>query len=488
MQTLVRENITTYSFKANKINFLPFFGCLIYALFSNYFFLCLIAGVSLTIIVKELWKPYLPLALLYFFIYQWAQVFTVIPYLDFLNGSFDHDGQYVDINLGLFRNQLIEAISLLQLALMAMIVGYFLKKVKGLNGFSILRQISYLNTKKIIIGFFICTLIFPFLISYTRGNPSLNQMVQSFSVIRKVFLILLIFILFTKKQKLNSLIILILIAEFLLGFTSFFSDFKEVLIYIIIVYLTINTRIKFGTVLKVVPFLLFFVFVLVFWSYVKPGYRAFGSGGSRQQVIVVSKTDLLNYLWGEVKTFDRKKLSDGTEILLERIETMTLYFKVAERVPSFIPYQKGQNTMESVTFLTLPRSLNPNKGILDPSSKATYYTGIKFATAEEGTSIAMGYFPDFYIDFGMYGMTIPLILIALFIGWSSKNILQRDRYNMLFNYALLTAAVFTSGSLDSDLTFFLGVFRNFIVLFIIGNWIIFPWINGFIEKDEYVYD
>ncbi|MEO6070609.1 MAG: hypothetical protein ABIN57_01815, partial [Chitinophagaceae bacterium] len=86
------------------------------------------------------------------------------------------------------------------------------------------------------------------------------------------------------------------------------------------------------------------------------------------------------------------------------------------------------------------------------------------------------------------GMTIPLILIALFIGWSSKNILQRDRYNMLFNYALLTAAVFTSGSLDSDLTFFLGVFRNFIVLFIIGNWIIFPWINGFIEKDEYVYD
>lgn len=485
MQAITKPRHTATISTPRSTSFVyPFFGCLIYGFFSDYFLLCAVGGFVLSIIVKELWKPFIPAALLYFFIFQWAQVFTVVPYMDFLQGNIDHYGNYVDIHLNMDGPQFLVTMSLLQLGLMALAVGFFLRKVKGINAFSVKRASLQLKTKKVLLGFFISTLIFPTLLAVTRGNASLNQLLESATVIRKVFLILLIFILFTKRDRLRPVIIGVLVVEFILGFTGFFSDFKEILLFVLVVYLTVNRSLKPATLLRLIPGVFFLVFVLIFWSYVKPNYREFVSGGSRQQVVVVSKEEALNYLWENLKSFDAKSLSNGVEILLERIETMTLYFKAYERVPSIIPHTAGQNTMQSVNFLLLPRSWYPDKGILDPSTKATYYTGVKLATAEEGTSIAMGYFPDFYIDFGIYGMIAPLLLLAVFIGWASKKILQQKKFNLLFNYALLIGAVFTSGTLDSDLTFLLGVFRNFVVLFIIGNWVLFPWLNRFVSNKE----
>ena len=100
----------------------PFFDCLIYGTFSNYFFLCVIAGIVLSIIVKELWRPYIPAALLYFFIFQWAQVFTVVPYMDYLGGNLDHNGDYVDIHLDASGPHFLVTMSLVQIGLMAIVV------------------------------------------------------------------------------------------------------------------------------------------------------------------------------------------------------------------------------------------------------------------------------------------------------------------------------------------------------------------------------
>lgn len=483
MQAISKTKDTSIGVPKNTSFVYPFFACLIYGMFSAHFFLCLIAGVVLSIIVKELWKPFIPAALLYFFIFQWAQVFTVVPYMDFLGGNYDHNGEYVDIHLDKEGPRFLVTVSLLQVGLMALVVGHYLKRVTGLNAFSIKRAALQLDTKKILIAFFVTTLIFPTLLAITRSNASINQLVQSATILRKVFLSLMVFILFTRPDRYKPIIITILVVEFLLGFTGFFSDFKEILLLVLVGFLTINPKLKPGTVLKLLPGVAVLIFVLSFWSYVKPGYRDFVSGGTRQQVVLVSREEALGYLWDKLQTFNPKSFRDGIEILLERIETMTLYLKAYERVPAMIPYQEGTNTMGSVSFLTLPRSWNPEKAILDPSTKATYFTGVRLANAEQGTSIAMGYFPDFYVDFGIYGMIIPLLLIAAFIGWASKNILQR-KYNTFLNYSLLICVVFASGTLDSDLTFFLGVYRNLLVLFILGNWVIFPWLNRFITRND----
>ena len=92
MQALTKTRNTESHLPANTSYIYPLIVCTIYSFFSNFFLLSVIAGFVLTIITKELWRPYTPAALLYLFVFQWAQVFTVVHYMDFLDGNFVHNG------------------------------------------------------------------------------------------------------------------------------------------------------------------------------------------------------------------------------------------------------------------------------------------------------------------------------------------------------------------------------------------------------------
>jgi hypothetical protein len=206
-------------------------------------------------------------------------------------------------------------------------------------------------------------------------------------------------------------------------------------------------------------------------------YREFLNAGSGKQQVNVTTGQALDFLSTQVKEFDKDAFESGTETFLLRIQAMAYYLEVYNRVPSVIPYQNGKNVTSAAEFLLMPRFLKENKGILDPSSKLSYYSGRQFKTAEEGTSIAMGYFCDFYIDYGLWGMFVPIILLGAFLGWSANFVLRIKKYNIIFTYALLIGFFLNMGSMESDIIFFMGAIRNLLVVFIIGNLFFFPWIN-----------
>jgi hypothetical protein len=155
---------------------------------------------------------------------------------------------------------------------------------------------------------------------------------------------------------------------------------------------------------------------------------------------------------------------------------------VYKRVPEIIAFTNGSNLISTLLFLTTPRFLNPDKAVLDPSSKTSFYTGKAFANVQQGTSISMGYFADLYIDFGLLGMTIALVVIAFIIARTTKFLLNLNKYNLLFNYALLIAIILSLGTFESDITFFIGMMRNYLVMFIICNKYVFPRMNKFITS------
>jgi len=74
-------------------------------------------------------------------------------------------------------------------------------------------------------------------------------------------------------------------------------------------------------------------------------------------------------------------------------------------------------------------------------------------------------------------MFIPLILIGAFIGWGSNYLLRLKNYNPLFTYSIFIAIIISIGTVENDTLTFLGSIRNFIVLVIVGNWAIFPFLN-----------
>jgi len=142
--------------------------------------------------------------------------------------------------------------------------------------------------------------------------------------------------------------------------------------------------------------------------------------------------------------------------------------------------------LDALEFITTPRFLNPNKKILDPSLKTAKYTGREVATAEMGTSISLGFFADFYIEFGFAGMIIPLIFLFMALGLFCKRIFTNKNYNPIFNISMLIAIVTNIGTFESDLTYFLGILRNYVVVYFVCDIFIFKFLNtyltGHVEK------
>ena len=447
---------------------------IVYAFFSEYLWLTIFSGVVLLVIVSSLQKPYIPPVLVYLLGFHWLQVFAAVVYASYLDLPLEEAFESKDLEVLLW-------VTILQIGTMA----FFLSKIYKVNfvpNLQILKDAAEkLNVKKVLYAYGIATLIFPTLIAATYSNSSLSQLVQSFAVIRKVLLLMLIFIYFLRDTKYRNTIVVLVILEFVLSFASYFSNFKEIIFFVVFVFLTVKPEVKTKQVLLLMPVGITFIAFLVFWSGVKEGYRNFLNQGNRQQQVNVSKLEALDYLVNKTEEFDVDSFRTGAEKLLFRLQYMQQYSSVYSRVPEFIPFENGKNITGTIEFLTMPRFLNANKKILDPSSKTSYYTGKRFANAEQGTSISMGYFCDLYIDFGLWLMFIPLLIITFMIGKVSNYIINSDKYNILFTYSLFIGTILSCGTFESDIIYYLGSVRNYAVFMILGNFFLFPYINKYVK-------
>ena len=89
----------------------------------------------------------------------------------------------------------------------------------------------------------------------------------------------------------------------------------------------------------------------------------------------------------------------------------------------------------------------------------------------------MGYFCDLYIDFGLYIMFIPLILLYILIGIIYQKLITLRRYNIIFVYALTVGFFLSLGAFESDSLFFLGLIRNNLAFMVIGYYTFFKFLH-----------
>lgn len=457
------------------INAIPIMVCfVIYAFFSQYQWLTVFAGAVLVTIFQSLHREHIPPVLVYLLGFHWLQVYSSVLYADYLKMPLEE-------TFGSSNLEYLFWLTIGQIGVMAV----FLSKVYHVNFEPTLQKLKdaaeKIDIKKVLYAYAVATIVFPTLIAATYNSSSISQLVQSFAVIRKVLLLMLMFIYFLRESKYKSTILILVILEFVLSFASYFSNFKEIIFFVVFVYLTVKPQLKTRQLILLIPVSIMLLSFLTFWSGVKEGYRNFLNQGSRQQHVQVSRLEALDYLLGKTQTFDADSFQTGAEKLLHRLQYMQQYASVYERVPEFIPYENGNNITGTIEFLTMPRFLNANKKILDPSSKTSYYTGKRFANAEQGTSISMGYFCDLYIDFGLWLMFIPLLVITFMIGKVSNYIINSNKYNLIFTYSLFIGTILSCGTFESDIIFYLGSVRNYTVFMILGNFFLFPYLNKYVK-------
>ena len=452
-----------------------FLAFALYGVFSQYFILVIFAYISVIFVFKCLWKPYTPPVLFLFLFFHWTQVFCTILYADF-------KGRPIDV---LFKSKDIEtlfSLTFLQIVIGALVLGAFVNKQKiSIGKYDLGVAAGKLNEQRIIIGYLVSAVISPIILASTVSS-SLFQLAIMFITIKYVFICLMVFLLLLTKPKNRLLIIGILLLDFILSFSSYFSDFKTILFIWLIIYATINPYIKANNLYRLVAIIIVLIAFFSFWSYVKDDYREYISKGKRQQVVAVSTSDALGYLGERLSDFNGLALREGASIFLLRLQYMEQYCRVFNNVPDKLPHRNGADFENTIEFLLVPRVINANKEIKDASKRTQMYTNRRVSTAAQGTSISMGYFCDLYIDFGLYIMILPLIFIFFLIGSLYKWIMYLKKYNLLLIYSMLIGIFLSIGTFESDIIYFLGSIRNYAVFVLLGVWIFFKPLNKFITK------
>jgi hypothetical protein len=101
-------------------------------------------------------------------------------------------------------------------------------------------------------------------------------------------------------------------------------------------------------------------------------------------------------------------------------------------VPEVLPHTNGEMMMVALQHVFTPRILVPGKADVESDSlQVRKYTGIWVAGPDQGTTISFGYEIQGYIDYGVAGLFVPVLLYAIFMGAAYRFFLRTIRHREL---------------------------------------------------------
>jgi hypothetical protein len=259
------------------------------------------------------------------------------------------------------------------------------------------------------------------------------------------------------KKENVSMLYVILLVEVLLGFTGYFSAFKDIILITIIGVLSVQVRIKNVDIIKYSGGFIILLVLGLFWTAVKGEYREFLSGGTESQRVVVSKTEALDQLLDQASAITYDELVANTNFFLDRMSYIEFFSIVLSNVPQRIKHENGEIIKESVLFYFKPRIFFPDKGVIDDSQHTNKYTMLNL-TGGGQASHSIGFMADAFIDFGTYGMMLLLFALGLMFSLSIIFIFNRSENSF---WGIIYIVPFF---------FFLSVY-SFNMMKVIGNFI-----------------
>jgi hypothetical protein len=410
----------------------------------------------LPLFIRLLWRQDEPPVLLFAISFQWAQVTAKVFHADYLG---------LDIAALSRSSHVVQAVWLGLVGLVVLAVGMRL----GMNRLGLLdterlrRQLRRLSTDRVFMLYLAVTLLDGLVARFAWLVPGLTQILLAATSMRWVFFFLLGYLVLQRKENRYFFIIAALI-EFVAGI-GYFSGFKTVLFVAAIVVLAVRPRLNLRTASLGVALAALLVVLGAGWMSIRGQYRGYLNQGTGGQVVRVSRTQQLTKLAtlaGEVRADD---LAASIEPMFERLAYVDFFAAVIDHVPERRPHENGALWGQSVQHILMPRLLFPNKPVLPSDSERTMkYTGLTVASGAQGTSVSMGYMAESYIDFGPYGMFLPIFLIGLLWGFMYYYFVSRARL-LVVGYAFATALLIHANQFEVTSLKLLGsVVMKFIVL------------------------
>lgn len=297
-------------------------------------------------------------------------------------------------------------------------------------------------------------------------NSGLAQPLLAALQLKWFFFFLLAYRVVTTRKD-ARLLLLATAMEVVVGFSGFFSGFKDVFFWLLMAYVAARRMARLAVARSALLTGTVLIVLVVFWMSVRVSYRQALNAGSGQQVVSIPVAERFSALIDLATHLDRDSVNEGFALMIERVGYVDMFALALDHVPSGVPYQEGALWWAAVRHVLQPRILFPGKPALPSDSEAThYYTGVRVASDEQGTSVSLGYVAESFIDFGIPGMFGPPLILGLTLGAACLSLLRLQR-PVLCRMASVACLILTFRTLESTGPKLLGSFlMSYIVMYL----------------------
>ena len=405
------------------------------------FLLALLACVVLAIGGYLFWRPIEKGVLFAFFAYQWAEVFTTIA----------------DSNLrGLALTEYLYQYPRIEDAAFLALIGLVFQAIGMRVGAGRSRVTDYADLCRHVYNVPPKTWLYLHLIvsgvsiaalEIAKLIPGFSQPLLALAYLRWCTFVILTIVTFMRAANLRPIWLLIFIVEFFAALGGYFSSFKLVFVYTLIALVIINVRVTIRHALGSLAAVMMMLAVGIYWTAIKPQYRAFVSGGQSAQTVEVGKFEAINKAYDLALLVKIDQLPAAAESLTRRFSDIGPFAATLDYVPRIVPHEGGAIWEDAIARPFMPRVLFPNKAGIDESAITTRYTGRQVAGLDEGTQIGLGYFPESYVDFGEAGMMAALLGFGVFLGAVYRVCVRHPRARGLIGVGLAAAILLQQNSI-----------------------------------------
>lgn len=450
---------------------LALLSCIGVSLMSNGFYL-LVCLATLYGFFWILWKNNRPGIILFAFLKQWIQVVAYVIWMTTVER---------DINSLTPHAGIAVVVSCLGLLIMAAIFSRQIRKLPIPTREEFLQEVMKFNEKKIFILYLISTLFLSSLGYAFGGLGGFTQILMTLGSLKWVFFLLFGYVSWMNKKN-RFLLILMIVFEFTTGIFSYFSSFKEVFLFTIILSFTLIKKVTVKQVLYGAVFSVALILLLLAWTSIKSDYRQYLNKGTKQQVVNVSRSEAFDKIGDQINELSWANLQLASGMLLYRAQYIYHLSLSMDRVPNVLPYEYGNVWWENISFVLMPRILFPDKPIYQATIKTNKYTGKNYNGLEEGASFSLGYFADSYVDFGYIGMFIPLALLALYVAYIYKVFYGFQTVNIAIRYAIVNVVLYEFTAFEADGLFLFGRLTLMLLVFWVLSKTILPRLQRWLYK------
>jgi hypothetical protein len=429
------------------------------------------ALVSLVAFIKLLWRPGETPVLVFAVGFQWLQVTAKIFHANWLGMPIPYISEFASIEQAIWA-------SLVGLWVLVIGIRIALSRLGPLNLDGVRAKAMRMSVARLALLYVVAAIISTTVGGIASQFPAIRQILLNVHALKWAAFFLFGYVALVKRDR-QMWFVAAVAYEFVAGI-GFFSGFKTPLFVSLLVYFTARVRISTGSLtVGAVLCGLLLVFGLA-WTAVKGEYRAYVTGGQATQGVTISGDDAMAKLIDLVVALDLKDLSDAADPLFRRVAYVDFFAATMDYVPAVHPHENGAIWGASVRHVTQPRVLFPNKPRLPSDSELTMrYTGLYLASDAQGTSISIGYMGESYIDFGIPGMFIPVLLLGMLWGGMYLFFMRRPEY-LIYGLAIATAVLKEAYQFEMvSIKLLGGVMMTFIVMAMVYRFVV-PRLDGWL--------